>query len=61
MKNYDRQSIIKDFESRLTSGKLKRDSLENSFVKFNGDIVKADNEAFARFTKTAAYKAIIAM
>lgn len=60
MKNYDRQSIIKDFESRLTSGKLKRDSLENSFVKFNGDI-KADNEAFARFTKTAAYKAIIAM
>ena len=57
----DIEKIILNFRERFESGKLKKDDLENSFPKFEGEIENADNEAFNRFANTVLYKRILGL
>lgn len=61
MKNFDIEKIIDEFCEIFNEGKLQKDDLPNSFVEFEGEIEKADDEAFERFRKTKIYSDIIAL
>lgn len=59
MENLDIPGIIEDFRSDFNSGNLKKDSLHNSFPKFQGEIQQADDDAFDRYRHTSIYNYIV--